>query len=101
MKKKSKASPETLELMSSPYWTKDKIEITVVSEDGFWITINDFEYFCPFDKFPWFRGAAPDDIRDVLGNADDLTWDYLDIDLAGSFIIKTATIIRLVQVLEG
>ena len=101
MKKKSKARPEFIELYSSPYWTKDKIEITEVLDDGFWIIINDFEYFCTFEVFYWFKGKDPDDIKDVLGNVVHLTWDYLDIDLRGSYIMEKATMKRPVQKNEG
>ena len=83
-----------IQFYSGPYWEKDKIKVTEVNDDGFLITINDTEYFCTYDKFPWFEGAAAEDIKDVLGNADHLMWLDLDMDLKEEHIRQDADIIR-------
>jgi len=72
----------------------DNIKVTSVVDDGFWITIQNFEYFCPFDKFPKFRQGTAAQIKDVEGDVNHLFWDDLDIDLDVEDIERLATIKR-------
>ena len=74
--------------------TRDFLKVTSVTSDGFWIVINVTEYFCPFEKFPWFRNATSADIFKVQGQAYHLWWDELDIDLKEDDFKELATIIR-------
>jgi hypothetical protein len=33
-------------------------EVTNISAAGFWLLVDDKEYFVPFDDYPVFRGAT-------------------------------------------
>jgi hypothetical protein len=57
-------------------------EVTNISLHGFWILVNEKEYFLPFTSFPWFRQAKLDDILNVeLFNNHHLYWPALNIEL--------------------
>ena len=59
-----------------------ELEVTNISLHGFWILVNEKEYFLPFSSFPWFRQAKLDDILNVeLFKNHHLYWPALDIDL--------------------
>lgn len=59
------------------------VEITNVSQHGFWILLNAEELFVPFAEFPWFRNAAIGQLLHVeLPSAHHLYWPELDVDLA-------------------
>ncbi|MCG2661363.1 MAG: DUF2442 domain-containing protein, partial [Kiritimatiellae bacterium] len=50
---------------------------------GFWLLVEDREYFLPYEDFPWFRNATLDQILDVhLLHGDHLHWPALDVDLS-------------------
>ena len=34
------------------------VEITNISQHGFWLLLEDEELFLPFSEFPWFRDAT-------------------------------------------
>ena len=58
------------------------LEVTNISLHGFWILVDEKEYFLPFVSFPWFRQAKLDDILNVeLFANHHLYWPALDIDL--------------------
>ena len=60
-----------------------KLEITNISEHGFWILLNRKEYFLSFDKYPWFRDAKISSIVNVeLFHNTHLFWPDLDVDLS-------------------
>jgi hypothetical protein len=59
-----------------------EIEVSNVSPYGFWILLNEKEYFLPFTSFPWFRHAKLDELFNVeLLNDHHLFWPALDVDL--------------------
>jgi hypothetical protein len=59
-----------------------ELEVTNISLHGFWILVDEKEYFLPFKSFPWFRQAKLDDILNVkLFASQHLYWPALDIDL--------------------
>jgi hypothetical protein len=59
------------------------VELTNVSEQGFWLLVDDEELFLPSAEFPWFRDAAIGKLLDVSRPAPHhLYWPALDIDLA-------------------
>jgi hypothetical protein len=59
------------------------VEVTNVSQHGFWLLPDDEELFVPFSEFPWFRDAPIGKILNVeLSSAHHLYWPELDIDLA-------------------
>lgn len=58
------------------------VEVTNISKHGFWLYLNDKEYFLSFDHFPWFRKATVSAILNVqLLHGNNLFWSDLDIDL--------------------
>jgi hypothetical protein len=63
------------------------VEVTNISEHGFWLFIGEKEYFLPFEEFPWFKEATIAEISDVafLKN-EHLFWEKLDIDLTLNII---------------
>lgn len=64
-----------------------EFEVTNISPHGFWLLIDDKEYFLAFEDFPWFRDARVSEISDVkLLNRNHLFWEKLDVDLTLSMI---------------
>jgi hypothetical protein len=60
-----------------------QVEVTNISQHGFWLLLGDEELFLPFAEFPWFRDAAVGQILRVeLPSANHLYWPALDVDLA-------------------
>jgi len=58
-------------------------EVTNIDRFGFWLLVNDKEYFLPYADFPWFRQAKVDQILNVeLLHGDHLHWPALDVDLS-------------------
>lgn len=57
-------------------------EVTNISASGFWILLDDREYFVPFDEYPQFRQATVAQIYSMkqLG-PDQFHWPDLDIDI--------------------
>jgi len=59
------------------------VEVTNISQHGFWVLLNDEELFLPFSDFPWFRDVAIAKILHVeLPSPNHLYWPDLDVDLA-------------------
>ncbi|WP_245006384.1 DUF2442 domain-containing protein [Methylomonas koyamae] len=59
------------------------VEVTNISQHGFWLLLGDEELFLPFAEFPWFRDASVGKILRVeRPSANHLYWPDLDIDLA-------------------
>lgn len=59
------------------------VEITNISQHGFWLLIADEELFLSFTDFPWFLAATIEQIGNVERPSDNhLYWPQLDIDLA-------------------
>ncbi|MFA6310578.1 MAG: DUF2442 domain-containing protein [Sterolibacterium sp.] len=60
-----------------------RVEVTNISQHGFWLLLEDEELFLPFSEFPWFRDVAVGKILHVeLPSSDHLYWPELDVDLA-------------------
>ena len=63
------------------------LEVTSISQHGFWILLNGTEHFLPFDKFPWFREAKISELTNVeLHHQHHLYWPGLDVDLSVDII---------------
>ena len=57
-------------------------EVTNIDRFGFWILIDDSEYFLAYEDFPWFRNATVSQILHVdLLHDEHLHWPELDVDL--------------------
>lgn len=66
-----------------PGTTTSDVEVTNVSEHGFWIFIGDRELFASFTEFPWFEHASIGELTTVeLPSPHHLYWPELDVDLA-------------------
>ena len=58
------------------------IEVTNIDRFGFWVLVEDKEYFLPYKDFPWFQNATVGQILDVqLLHGNHLHWPTLDVDL--------------------
>ena len=63
------------------------VEVSVISRNGIVMTINGNEYYLSYDKFPWFKHAAVDDVFNVrMTGRSRIRWDALDVDLSMSII---------------
>ncbi len=63
------------------------VEITNISPHGFWMFIDNQEYFIDFEHFPWFADATIKQLCDVeLLHQKHLYWGALDIDLTVDMI---------------
>ncbi len=59
-----------------------EVEVLNISKHGFWLMVHGWEYYLPFDDFPWFRNATIAEILAVeLPQPDHLCWPALDVDL--------------------
>ena len=59
------------------------VEVTNVSNHGFWLLLGGRELFLPFELFPWFKEAQVGHIMNVeLPGPDHLYWPDLDVDLS-------------------
>jgi hypothetical protein len=77
----------------SPTVLKNKntltVEVTNISAHGFWILMNENEYFLAYANFPWFKNATANDICDIhLLNEQHLYWKKMDVDVELSSIIN-------------
>ena len=67
------------------------VEVTNVSPHGFWLLVEQREYFVPFKDFPWFRDATIAELTNVLlPSPHHLYWPALDVDLAVDSLDHTA-----------
>ncbi len=72
---------------STPGLITSIVEVTNISAHGFWILLNEKEYFLSYANFPWFKETTIDKICDVqLLNERHLYWKQLDVDLELSSI---------------
>ncbi|MGH7205902.1 MAG: DUF2442 domain-containing protein [Nitrospiraceae bacterium] len=59
------------------------VEVTNVSNHGFWLLIGDQEHYLSFEHFPWFQDAPIGKLLNVqLPQPHHLYWPDLDVDLA-------------------
>ena len=66
-----------------PGQSTSAVEVTNVSPHGFWLLVEQREYFVRFTDFPWFRDATIAELMRVeLPSPHHLYWSDLDVDLA-------------------
>jgi hypothetical protein len=59
------------------------IEVSVVSNRGFWLLLDEEELYVPFLDFPWFKTATIAQMMAVeRPSANHLYWPLLDLDLS-------------------
>ncbi|MCX7049381.1 MAG: DUF2442 domain-containing protein [Candidatus Sumerlaeota bacterium] len=57
-------------------------EITSISSDGFWLLVDDREYFVPFEDYPAFRSATVYQIYNMQQESPtQFHWPDLDMDI--------------------
>jgi hypothetical protein len=58
------------------------LEITHVSAHGFWLWVDEQEFFLSFKAFPWFKAANITQLNQIeRPTHNHLYWPDLDIDL--------------------
>lgn len=59
-----------------------QVEVTNISQHGFWVLVDDSELFLAFEHFPWFKTASVQGILNVeRPGAEHLYWPDVDVDL--------------------
>ena len=59
------------------------VEISLISNKGFWMLLKDEELFVPYAEFAWFKKATVDELTTVeWPSPNHLYWPLLDVDLA-------------------
>jgi len=60
-----------------------EIEVSLASNKGFWLLLDEEELFVPFSEFPWFQQATIEAVATVeKPSSNHLYWPLLDIDLS-------------------
>ena len=60
-----------------------EIEVSLVSNKGFWLLVDEEELFVSYADFPWFRQATIEQVTTVeRPSAEHLYWSLIDVDLA-------------------
>ncbi len=60
-----------------------EIEVSVVSNKGFWLLLENDELFVSYEEFPWFKQATVEQITTIeLPTPNHLYWPMLDVDIA-------------------
>ena len=60
-----------------------EIEVSLVSNKGFWLLIDEEELFVSYADFPWFKQATIEQVTTVeRPSAEHLYWPLIDVDLA-------------------
>ena len=58
------------------------VDINIISKEGFWISVDEREFFLSFSEYPWFLKATIEQIYDLqLQHGEHLYWKSLDVDL--------------------
>lgn len=56
--------------------------VTNITSIGFWVLVNNVEYFVPFSLYPCFMSATVKQIMDVkILSPDQLYWESIDCDI--------------------
>lgn len=59
------------------------VEVTHISQHGFWLLLQGEELLVPFADFPWFKQATISQLLEVKWPSENhLYWPALDIDLS-------------------
>jgi len=59
------------------------VEVTNISQHGFWLLVDEEELFLPFTGFPWFKRASVQAVLHVeRPRPEHLHWPELDVDLS-------------------
>ena len=59
------------------------VEVTNISQHGFWVLLDGEELFLAYENFPWFKKATIEELLSVERPSDNhLYWPQLDVDLS-------------------
>ncbi len=62
--------------------TSSTTEVTNISQHGFWLLVDDEEFFLTFEQNPWFRDAPISAVLKVeRPTPQHFYWPELDVDL--------------------
>lgn len=65
-----------------------ELEVTSITREGVWLSLQGRELCLTFENFPWFRDASVAAIMNVqLTHPDHLYWPDLDVDLAVESVV--------------
>jgi Protein of unknown function (DUF2442) len=60
-----------------------EIEVSLATNKGFWLLLENEELFVPYSEFPWFKQATMEQITKVeRPSVNHLYWPLLDVDLS-------------------
>jgi len=60
-----------------------EIEVSLATNQGFWLLLGNEELFVPYSEFPWFKKARIEEIVNIQWpSPDHLYWPLLDVDLS-------------------
>ena len=66
-----------------PGVSTSEIEVSLVSNKGFWLLLDNEELFVTYAEFPWFKRATVEQITTIKRpSVNHLYWPMLDVDLA-------------------
>lgn len=69
-----------------------EIEVSLVSNKGFWLLLGNEEFFVAYAEFPWFKQATVEQITTIeQPSLNHLYWPMLDVDLAVESIRNPAS----------
>jgi hypothetical protein len=69
-------------VITSPNNSTIHAEVTNISALGFWLLVEDSEYFVPFTEYPAFKQATITQIYDmVMLSPTQYHWPQLDVDI--------------------
>jgi hypothetical protein len=58
-----------------------KTQVTNIERDGFWLLMDDGEFFVSVEDYPAFQQATVRQIHNVRQTFDHLHWPDLDVDI--------------------
>jgi len=68
--------------LNPPGVSTSHCEVTNISAFGFWLLVDDREYFIPFEDYPAFKSATVEQIYLVQRlSPDQIYWPNLDVDI--------------------
>ena len=60
-----------------------EIEVSLVSNKGFWLLVDEEELFVSYADFPWFKQATIEQVTTIeRPSTNHLYWPLIDVDLA-------------------
>ena len=56
-------------------------QVTSIQRNGFWVIVDDTEFFIDFEDYPDFKKATVAQIHSFRRSKGGLHWDELDVDI--------------------